>query len=155
MNQLLLSIVFFIYYPPALRHCNCSPILSAIYQSSRPLILSFRSIAYASIVLCQLLIITDKKKYVNHKSTCGCVAFAVGVGAIFATETAVLTNLIDERLGGTDFCPGQNVQAAFNFSARIIVMISYVVLAWLPSLVILLVSTTWSLRSATLVEMIN
>ena len=144
LSKLLLSIVFLIYYPPALRHCNCSPILSAIYQPSRPLTLSFRSIAYASIALCQLLIITDKKKYVNHKSTCGCVAFAVGVGTIFATESAILTSLNDERLGCTDFCPGQNVQAAFKFSARIIVMISYVVLAWLPSFVILLISTTWS-----------
>ena len=144
LNKLLLSIVFCIYYPPALRHCNCSPTLSAMYQSSRPLILSFRSIVYASIALCQLLIITDKKKYVNHKTMCGCVAFAIGVGAIFATESAVLTNLNDERLGCTDFCPGQNFQATFNFSARTIVTVSYIVLAWLPSLVILLISTTWS-----------
>ena len=144
LNKVLLSIVFCIYYPPALRHCNCSPTLSAIYQSFRPLILCFRSIVYASIALCQLLIITDKKKYVNHKTTCGCVAFAVGVGAIFATESAVLTNLNDERLGCTDFCPGQNVGASFSFSARVIVMISYVVLTWLPSVVILLISTIWS-----------
>jgi hypothetical protein len=99
---------------------------------------------YASIAYCQLLIITDKKKYVNRKTTCGCVAFAVGVGAIFATETAVLTNLNNERLGCTDFCPGQDVGGSFNFSARTIVMISYVALIWLPSVVILLISTIWS-----------
>ncbi len=144
LNKLLLSIVFCAYYPPALRHCDCSPTLSAIYLSYRALILSFRSIVYASIAFCQLLIITDKKKYVNHKTTCGCVAFAVGVGAIFATETAVLTNLNNERLGCTDFCPGQDVGGSFNFSARTIVMISYVTLTWLPSVVILLISTIWS-----------
>ena len=40
--------------------------------------------------------------------------------------------------------PWPKCSSRFNFSARIIIMISYVVLAWLPSLVILLISTTWS-----------
>ena len=53
--------------------------------------------------------------------------------------------MMNAYIGCTDFCPGQNVRAAFNCSARLtIAMISYVVLAWLPSLVILLISTTWS-----------
>jgi hypothetical protein len=99
---------------------------------------------YACVALCQLLIIIGEKRRVNRKSTCGCVAFAVGVGAIFATESAVLSNLNGERLGCTEFCPGQNVRTSFNFSARTIVMISYVALTWLPSLVILLISTIWS-----------
>ena len=42
------------------------------------------------------------------------------------------------------FCPGWNVGASFNLSAITIVMISYVALSWLPSLVILLISTSWS-----------
>ena len=146
LNKLSLSIVLCAYYPPALRHCDCSPTLSTIFQSSRVLVLSFRSIMYASIALCQLLVIIGKKKYVNRKTACGCVAFAVGVGAIFATENAILTNLNNERLGCTDFCPGQNVGTYFNIPARTIniVMISYIAFSWLPSLVILLISTSWS-----------
>ena len=144
LNKLSLSIILCAYYPSALRHCYCSPILSTLFFSSRVLIVTFRSIMYASIALCQLLIIIGKKKYVSRKTACGCVAFAVGVGAFFATESAILTNLNGERLGCTDFCPGQNVGASFNFSAKTIVMISYVALSWLPSLVILLISTIWS-----------
>ena len=98
LNKLSVAIVLSAYYPSALRHCDCSPILSTIYLSSRSLTLSFRSMVYASISLCQLLIITNKRKYVTRKTVCGCVAFAIGAGAIFATETAVLTRLSDERL---------------------------------------------------------
>ena len=144
LNKLSLCIILCAYYPPALRRCDCSPILSTIFFSSRVLIVTFRAIMYACVALCQLLIIISKKRYVNRKTTSGCVAFAVGVGAIFATESAIITNLNGERLGCTEFCPGQDVRAFFNFSARTIVMISYVVLTWLPSLVILLISTTWS-----------
>lgn len=144
LNKLSLSIILCLYYPPALRHCLCSPLLSTVFFSSRVLIASYRAVMYASIALCQVLIITGKKRQVNHKSACGCVAFALAVGALFATESAILMNLNGERLGCTSFCPGQNIGASFKLSAMTIVMISYVVIAWLPSLVILLVSTTWS-----------
>ena len=143
INKLSLCIILCAYYPSALRHCFCSPILSTIFFSSRVWIANFRAIMYASVALCQLLIIIGKK-CVNRKTACGCVAFAVGVGAVFATESAILTNLNGERLGCTDFCPGQNVGASFNFSANTIVMISYIALTWLPSFVILLISTIWS-----------
>ena len=144
LNKLSLSIILCAYYPSALRHCFCSPILSTIFFSSRVLIAGFRSVMYANVALCQLLIIIGKKKYVSRKTVCGCVAFAIGVGAFFATESTFLTNLNGERLGCTDFCPGQNVGASFNFSAQTIVMISYVALSWFPSFVILLISTIWS-----------
>ena len=144
LNKLSLSIILCAYYPPALRHCFCSPILSTLFFSSRVLIVTFRSIMYTSVALCQLLIVIGKKKYVSRKTACVCVAIAVGVGVFFATESAILTNLNGERLGCTDFCPGQNVGASFHFSAKTIVMISYVALSWLPSLVILLISTSWS-----------
>ena len=144
LNKLSLSIILCAYYPSALRHCICSPYLSTIFFSSRVLIVSFRPVMYASLALCQLLIIIGKKKYVNRKSACGCVALAIGVGTLFATESAVLTNLNGERLGCTDFCPGQNVGTSFNFPAKNIVMISYVAIVWLPSFVILLISTSWS-----------
>lgn len=144
LNKLSLSIILCAYYPSALRHCFCSPVLSTIFFSSRVLISNFRSIMFAILSLCQLLIIIGKKKYVNHKTICGFVAFAVGVGMLYATESAVLTNLNDEQLGCTDFCPGQNVRATFNFPANNIVLISYVTVVWLPSFVILIISTTWS-----------
>ena len=43
----------------------------------------------------------------NRKSTCGCVTFAIGVGT--QLKVLLLTNLNSERLGCTDFCPGQRV----------------------------------------------
>ena len=144
LNKLSISIILCAYYPSALRRCFCSPILSTIFFSSRVLIASFRPIMYAILALCQLLIILGKKKHVNRKTACGFVAFAVGVGMFYATESAVLTNLNDERLGCTDFCPGQNVGTTFNFPAKTIVMISYVAVVWLPSFVILIISTSWS-----------
>ena len=61
LNKLSVTIVLSAYYPSALRHCNCSPVLSTIYQSSRLLTLSFRSMVYASISL-------YKKKYVTRKT---------------------------------------------------------------------------------------
>ena len=144
LNKLSLSIILCAYYPSALRYCFCSPILSTMFFSSRVWIANFRAIMYASVALFQFMIIIGKKKYVNRKTACGCVAFAVGVGAFFATESAILTNLNSERLGYTDFCPGQNVGASFSFSANTIVLLSYVALTWLPSFVILLISTIWS-----------
>ena len=144
MNKLSVAIVLSAYYPSALRHCDCSPILSTIYLSSLSLTLSFRSMVYASISFWQLLILTNKKKYVTRKTICVCAAFAIGVGAIFATETAVLTRLSDERLACSDFCPGQNNGTSFPYSAGTIITTSIFVFCWLPSLTILLISTTWS-----------
>ena len=55
LNKLLLSIVLCICYLPALRHCDCSPTLSTIiFESSRVLVLSFRSIMYTSMPFASL-----------------------------------------------------------------------------------------------------
>ena len=141
LNKLTITLISCSYYPSGLRYCVCSPSLSSIFFSSRVFVTSFRPIMYASLALFQLLIVTGKKRLVNFKSVCGSVVFATVVGMLFATEGAVLLNVNGEVLGCSDFCPGQSVP---SFPAKNIVYISYVVIAWLPSLVIVLLSSTWS-----------
>ena len=100
---------------------------------------------YASLAVCQLLIIKGKKIAFKFKSTCGSVVFAVLVGMLFAIEIGVLTNLNVELLGCTDFkCPAVEQRDTFITAKNTALFSYYVTIVWLPSFVILLISTSWS-----------
>ena len=100
---------------------------------------------YASLAVCQLLIIKGKKIAFKFKSTCGSVVFAVLVGMLFAIEIGVLTNLNVELLGCTDFkCPAVEQRDTCITAKNTALFSYYVTIVWLPSFVILLISTSWS-----------
>ena len=142
LNKLSLTIILCFYYPPALRHCFCSRYLSPIFFSSRVFIVSYRPVIYVFLAFFQLLIIKGKKRFVKYKTTVASLVFSILVGTIFATITAVLLTVNDERFGCSDFCPGQRVEG--TFPSRNVVFISYILIVWLPSFVFLSICSTWS-----------
>lgn len=142
LDKLSLTLILCLYYPPALRNCSCSRILSPIFFSSRVFISCYRPVMYVCLAISQLLIIKGKKRLVNYKATCGCLALGIVAGTAFATEAAVLLTVNDELFGCSNFCSGQDTEDMFG--SNNIVFISYISIVWLPSFVLLSVSTIWS-----------
>ena len=144
INKLFISIIISLYIPPALRHCSCSPLVSTIFSSYQLFSLTFRPVMYAILAIFQLLIIKGRKKIVKFKSAFVSIGIAIVVGLLFAIEIGILTNLNGELQGCTDFnCPGQR-ETSLVISATCTSSISYIIIVWIPSFMILVFATSWS-----------
>ena len=136
--KVCLSVTITIYIPPMIRFCLCSIAASSISFFLHIFTVSYQPFTFASLAVFQLLIIKGKRKLVNTKS--------VGITLIVITVVAVLIPLfftIVRIIDGDTFicsgaCPGSIVAHTLIF------FIIYVNTVWMPSLLIVVIVTTWS-----------
>ena len=132
-----------IFIPPIIRICDCSTIISFVILYLILFNICFQLYIVASLAVFQLLIIKGKKKFVNYK-TIGIILFIItvltivlpiiflGLTKYFTGEAASCHNTIG--------CAGLIVDA----TQLLLVIASFEIVAWAPSVSILVGTTIWS-----------
>ena len=104
----------------------------------------FQPLNYACLGIFQLLIIKGLKKgLVTYKTVGASVIVCVVTTTAILTEGITFLNIARQTYICTDICPRQIVMIQ-RFSGILITHISYILTSWLPSLIVVVVCTTWS-----------
>ena len=130
-----------VYIPPVIRFCLCSKPASSVYFLIELLYIVFQPLNYACLGVFQLLIIKGKKHHVSYASVTAAVIVCNAIALLLVSEGVTLLNLADQTYVCNGFCPGETSR---RFPGITIAFTSYTIISWIPSLLIVLVCTTWS-----------
>ena len=134
-------ITTFFFVPRAIRFCECSQIASSAYLFIELLYIVFQPLNYACLGIFQLLIIKGKKRLVSYQTTGASITFCLIVTTLIAAEGVTLVNLAGQTYICDKVCP-QHFTA--KFSGTGITFYSVGLFSWFPSVVVVIVCTTWS-----------
>ena len=142
----VLRIVFDVLYLPSLyRFCFCSLFTGTIYGLQMIFFAIHRPFTFACLGVLQLLVIIGKKKFVNAKIACGMIAFCIGLSLIFvASVVKVLIDTNERPFCFESFCPDSRPESSSIFGVLTTVFLAMIVCSFLPSLVVLFITSTWS-----------
>ena len=132
-----------IFVPPLLRSCECSQSVSAVIYFLELLYIAYQPLNYACLGIFQLLIIKGKKRFVSYKTVCISMLVCAGITAIIVTEGITLLFVARQSYVCNGICPEQLAMPP-KFPGIAIAQTSYALFSWGPSLVVVLVCTTWS-----------
>ena len=135
------AIVTCVYIPPVIRFCQCSSAASSIFFLIELLYIIFQPLNYACLGVFQLLLIKGKKRLVSYASVTAAVVFCTGVAVLLVINGVMLINLADQTYLCNGLCPGEKSR---HFTGITYAFLSYTVISYIPSFVIVLVCTTWS-----------
>ena len=147
LNSLIIlsdTITSFIFVPPLLRACECSQTTSIIIFVTELLYVVFQPLNYACLSIFQLLIIKGKRRFVSYKAVCTSILICAGITTMILIEGVTLVVIAEQRYICTGICPRINLSMTQKFPGITITFISYVITSWFPSLLVVVVSTTWS-----------
>ena len=129
------------FIPTVLRYCKCSPISSSIYLIMDMLYYAFQPLNFASLGIFQLLIIKGKKHLVTYKTVGISITLSTVFTVIVTFECIALINSSGTTYICRDICP-QTVPSTFPGTS--IAFIIHGIFLNLPSLVTVILCTTWS-----------
>ena len=130
-----------LYLPSYYRYCVCSRLISTIYLSGLVIFNIFPPFAIASLGVLKLLVILGKKKFVTLKVASGMIAACYGITLIYLAFAARMFYNREERIYCQNtLCPDTNTEAR----SRAVLMTVSVVSSFVPSLIIVLITSTWS-----------
>ena len=144
-SRLLSFIGYLAYIPPGWKDCNCSVFGSSLIHSLYILVTVYEPIAFAFLSCLQLLQVKGKKKLTMAAVISICISIAYS--AIFPIEFIAFQakqNFQDLLLCSQVCLPDQQEQILAVSSAFIPVFLSYIPLAWIPSLITVIITATWS-----------
>ena len=146
VSRLIYLLGFFVYVPPAWTNCQCSIFTSYSLRTIRVVVSVYEPVAFAFLSLMQLFIIKGKR--ILGKIAAASICFSLAYGAVFAIEYIVLeekdTSEIVEICSDTCTRPNDqppNLLLKYSFVA---IFLSFLLLAWIPSLIIVAITATWS-----------
>ena len=134
-------ITTFFFVPRAIRFCECSQTASSAYFLIELFYIVFQPLNYACLGIFQLLIIKGKKKLVSYPTIGASITFCLIVTILVAAEGVILVNLAGQTYICDKLCPQLNTA---KFSGTGITFYTVMVVSWLPSVVIVIVCTSWS-----------
>lgn len=132
-----------IYLPSIYCYCICSDVVGTIYSGVIILFTVYRPVIFASLGILQLLVVFGKKlKQVSL--SCGMIATCIGFSAIVSTYTIKTVYESNEKpICNNCYCPGYTPESSFSTFSRVSVTVTLISMA--PSLVVVIVTSTWSL----------
>ena len=143
LDNILRICLYYLHLPSAFRYCVCSSLISSILTAEISFFVVYRPLAHACLSVLQFLMIIGKKTFVNLKVACGMVALCIIVSIVCIVATGRELYLADwQSVCGSSFCPDSVTETAFALRNVIILSLSLVFL--LPSLAVVIVTSTWS-----------
>ena len=140
----VMSLVLDVIYSPSIfRNCICSATVSTVYTGQLTFYTVYRPVTFACLCVLQLLLVSGKKKFVNFKMASGMIALCIGISLIFVALSVTLVYESNERIFCYEsYCPDSRSESGFG---DIIVLFTAVTVgSFLPSLIIVIVTSTWS-----------
>ena len=143
VEDILRMILDFVYLPSLFRNCFCPVVIGTLYFVVLLYFNVYRTFGFASLSVLQFLVVNGKKKLVNLKVAFGAIGLCIGISLIFIATAVRWIHISDERIFCYDnYCPGYRSESEFGETLVIFVMVT--LLSFLPSLVIVIVTSTWS-----------
>ena len=143
VEDILRTVFDFLYLPSIYRHCVCDVIIGTILTSETLFFTVYRPVAFACLGVLQLLVIRGKKKYANIKTAFGMIAVCVAISLFFVAATIRMLYETDERpFCSESYCPESRPES--GFSDLLVIFVLVTLGSFLPSLVIVIVTSTWS-----------
>ena len=144
LEEIFRVILDVLYLPSIHRHCVCPVLVGTIYALEVTFFTAQRPFTFASLGVLQFLLVVRKKKLVNVKSACGSIVFCTGIGLLFISLTARTFHQSDERIFCYEnHCPGARPESD-GLGDIITIFLALVVSSFIPSLVVLFITSTWS-----------
>ena len=129
------------FTPTVLRYCRCPTVASSIYLIMDMLYYAFQPLNFAALGIFQLLIIKGKKHLVTHKTVSTSITISIVFTIFVSFECIALINSSGATYICRDICPQT---APITFPGTSIAFIIHGIFLYLPSLVTVIVCTTWS-----------
>ena len=130
-----------IFIPTVLRYCRCPAVPSSIHLLMDMLYYAFQPFNFASLGIFQLLITKQKKNLVTYKS----VSISIFISTVLTGFVTCMCIALINASGATYICRDICPQAAsITFPGSSIAFIIHGLFLYLPSLVTVIVCTTWS-----------
>ena len=145
-SRLIFFISYLAYIPPGWKNCNCSIFGSSLTHSLYIFVSVYEPVAFAFLSCLQLLQVKGKKKLIS-KAAAISICISVAYSAIFPIEFIafqVKQNFQDLLLCSQVCLSDQQEQTLAVSSAFIPVFLSFIPLAWIPSLITVILAATWS-----------
>ena len=140
----ILQILFYaVYLPSIYRHCVCSRLVGVLFLSINVVLSVYQAIAFTGLGVLQFLVVLGKERFVNLKSACGVIALSAGISLIPVIEVVRLLHDSSEQFVCYDIlCPSSRSQS--GDSVYINVLVSTALGYLLPSLIVVIIVSTWS-----------
>lgn len=150
ISQISSRLVFFVsylaYIPPGWKDCNCSVFGSSLNHSLYVFVTVYEPIAFAFLSCLQLLQIKGKRKRLAVVAVIS-ICISIAYSAIFPIELIAFQakqNFQDLLLCSQVCLSDQQDQTLAVSSAFVPVFLSFIPLAWIPSLATVIITATWS-----------
>ena len=143
--RLIFLIGFLAYALPGWQSCNCSIFGSSLIHSLYVFSSVYEPVAFAFLSCLQLMRVKGKKRLTKHAVIS--IYFAVAYSMVFAIELIVFQakNNFNDLLLCSQVCTSnQQEQTNLLSSAFVPVFLSFLPLAWIPSLITVFITATWS-----------
>ena len=143
VEDMLRLIIDILYLPSVFRNCFCPVVIGTIYFVVLLGFNVYRIFGFASLGVLQFLVVSGKKKLVNLKVAFGAIGLCIGISLIFIAIAVRWIHISDEKLFCYEsYCPGYRSESGFG--EIIVIFVLVILVCFLPSLVIVIVTSTWS-----------
>ena len=152
VSQIASRLIFFVstlaYFPSGWKDCNCSVFGSSLQRSVYIFVTVYEPIAFAFLSCLQLLQVKGKQKRLTVAAVIS-ICISIVYSAIFPIQFFAFqvkqNSLRSDLLLCNQVClSDQQKQTLAVSSAFIFVFLSFIPFAWIPSLVIVIITATWS-----------
>ena len=149
VTRVLFLLVVYVYMPPAWANCDCSIVISYIIRILYVFGSVYEPVAFAFLSCLQLLTIKGQKKL--GRVAAAFICFSLAYSAAFIIEYIVIEvkRNFEELVICSDVCidpddrdDGQQIPLLTSAIGPVI--LSFLLLAWIPSLITITITATWS-----------
>ena len=130
-----------VFIPVVLRYCECDQSTSLVYLIIEGIFFIYFPLNFACVGVFQVLILKGKKSLVTYRITIAAVITCVVITTLVATEGTIAINLAGQTHVCSGVCPSYSTR---NFDGFAIAYASFVVICFLPSLIVVVFCTIWS-----------
>ena len=131
-----------IFIPVLMRYCECDQLTSSIFLIINLLYAVYLPLNLAFLGVFQLLIITGKRRCVTFKSTVAAIIACTAITVLLTIKANIITNEAQNFFLGGNVCPRNMTKTKFN--GLLISFVIYVVICFIPSVLSIVLTTTWS-----------
>ena len=144
IDDILLTCLRVVYFPSIYQRCVCSDVVGTMFVVLGLSFPTYQAFAFACLALLQFLVIRGKLKRFNTlKAACCMITLSFGVSLVFIGSLVRELHDSNERAVCFDaFCPNSRPES--GISNLIVVLISVFCGAYIPSIVVVVITSTWS-----------
>lgn len=144
VEEILQLVTRFFYVPGVYRFCYCDKFIGTLLVLVASFFIVYRSYVFVCLAVLQFLVVFGKKNLAySLKASVGMILFSIGISLVYDAAIADEFHKASERVICYDaYCPGHRPEEGIG--GLIKVLISFTLSTYLPTIVVVIVTSTWS-----------